>query len=241
MPLDQAVLDFQALGPVETAEGPRTRVMVVAARRTMIERLLAAVRRAGLRPEGIDLSAFALIRALQEPSTGESSPGVLYVHVAGLTNLAVAEGGTCLFTRTMAGGFEAIITQLAERRALTLEHSRQWLDHVGLLAPLDEIEGDPEIVYEARVALDDGVRRIADEVRNSLDFYRMQEDTASVDHAVLTGMANGIAGFAEELSRELGLHVLSGAVKGSSEDALGGVEPGRLAVAAGLAVAERQQ
>ena len=64
MPLDQAVLEHHALGIVETPDGPRTRVVLVAARRDMIDRVLEAVRRAGLRPHGIDLSAFAMIRAL---------------------------------------------------------------------------------------------------------------------------------------------------------------------------------
>ena len=37
MPLDQAVLEHHSLGIVETSEGPRTRVIVVAARREMIQ------------------------------------------------------------------------------------------------------------------------------------------------------------------------------------------------------------
>jgi len=44
-------------------------VVLVAAQRDMVERLLAAVRKAGLNAEGIDLSAFALIRALYRADT----------------------------------------------------------------------------------------------------------------------------------------------------------------------------
>ena len=43
------------------------RVLVVGARRDSVERLLAATRRAGLVPELVDLSAFAMIRALYVP------------------------------------------------------------------------------------------------------------------------------------------------------------------------------
>src|ERR1039457_3845402 len=60
MPLSNAVLDFPPLGIIDTPAGPRQRVVLVAAQRDMVERLLAAVRGAGLRPEGVDLSAFAL-------------------------------------------------------------------------------------------------------------------------------------------------------------------------------------
>ena len=64
MPLNNAVLDFHPLGVIDTPAGPRQRVVLVAAQRDMVEQLLAAVRGAGLTPEGIDLSAFALIRSL---------------------------------------------------------------------------------------------------------------------------------------------------------------------------------
>ena len=64
MPLANAVLDFHPLGVVDTPAGPRQKVVVVAAQRDMVERLLAAVRGAGLTPVGVDMSAFALIRSL---------------------------------------------------------------------------------------------------------------------------------------------------------------------------------
>ena len=75
MPLANAVLDFHALGVHDTPAGPRQQVVLVAAQRDMVERLLAAVRSAGLRPEGVDLSAFALIRSLyrHDPSMTAAS------------------------------------------------------------------------------------------------------------------------------------------------------------------------
>ncbi len=67
MPLNNAVMDFHPLGIVDTPAGPRQRVVLVAAQRDMIERLLAAVRRAGLiggggRPVGLRADPLALPR-----------------------------------------------------------------------------------------------------------------------------------------------------------------------------------
>src|SRR4051794_35257278 len=67
MPLDSAVLDFQPLDIVETDAGRRQRVLIVAARRDMVDRVLMACKTAGLKPEGIDLSAFAMIRRCTAP------------------------------------------------------------------------------------------------------------------------------------------------------------------------------
>jgi type IV pilus assembly protein PilM len=240
MPLDSAVLDFQPLGIVETENGPRQRVLIVAARRDMVDRVLAACRAAGLKPEGIDLSAFAMIRALYRPAASGPAEPVLYLSVGGLTNLAVAEGTTCLFTRVVGGGLEAIAVELAERKALTLDHARGWLRHVGLVTPLAEIESDDqdEIVEEARTVLLDGVRRIGGEVRNSLDFHHAQEGMSlRVQRAVLTGAAATVPGFDDALAAELGLPVTSGLVDGGPD----GVDPHLLTVAAGLAVEEAPQ
>ena len=101
MPLNEVVLDFQRVSESVDAEGnARTNVVVVAARETMIERLVEAVRAAGLRPVGIDLNAFALVRALAAGARDDSAR--VYCHLGAITNLAIAVGGSCLFTRPLA-------------------------------------------------------------------------------------------------------------------------------------------
>jgi type IV pilus assembly protein PilM len=235
MPLDQAVLEHQVLGTVETVDGPRTRAVLVAARRDMIDRLLEAATGAGLRPQGIDLSAFAMIRALHRPGT---SATVGYVSVGGITNVAVATGTTCLFTRTIAHGTESIAGELAERRALTLEHAHQWLQHVALENPVDELEGEPEIVAEARSVLTDAVRRIGAEIRNTLDFHLMQEGSTAVEQVVLTGPAVAIAGFSDQLREQIGLPIEAGRLPQAANGVFANGGADRYAVAAGLTVEE---
>ncbi|HLY48151.1 MAG TPA: type IV pilus assembly protein PilM [Solirubrobacteraceae bacterium] len=235
MPLEQAVLEHHTLGPVETSDGPRTRVVLVAARRDMIDRLLEAITRAGLRPQAIDLSAFAMIRALHRPEVAGTS---VYVNVGGITNLAIAEATTCVFTRVIPYGIESVAGELAERRGLTLEHSHGWLKHVGMVSPVEDVEGDSEIVVEARSVLTEGVRRIGDEVRNSLDFHVMQEGSSAIERVVLTGPAIAIPGFAEHIGQQIGLTVEVGLVSEAKAGGFGGIDAGRLAVAAGLTVEE---
>jgi type IV pilus assembly protein PilM len=233
MPMDEAVVDYQSLGVVPTAQGPRSRVVIVAVRREMVERLAHACQDAGLRLEGIDLSAFGMVRAL--PPTGDGA-AALYVNVAGLTNVAVASTAGCLFTRAAAGGLDAIAQSLSERGALTLEHSHQWMGHVGLLAELADVQGDEAIVATTRAALEEGVHQVADTVRNSLNFYRMQEGAERVEHGRLTGPAATIPGFAERLSDLLSLPVEPALVAVDAADP--SLDAGRLTVAAGLAFDE---
>jgi type IV pilus assembly protein PilM len=233
MPMNEAIVDHQPLGMVQTPSGqPKMRVVVVAVRREMVERITGACRAAGLELEGIDLSAFGMVRALGQR---DEQAAVLYLNVAGLVNVAVANASGCLFTRAAAGGLDAMVHTLVERRALTVEHARQWISHVGLLAPLDAVEGDPDVVGATRTVLEEGVHQLADTVRNSLNFYRTQESSETVERGVLTGPAVEVPGLTERLSELLRLPIEPAVVGAADADA---TDLGRLTVAAGLAVAE---
>jgi type IV pilus assembly protein PilM len=127
MPLDEAILDYQVIGQATSPEGTGAmRVIVVAAREPMILRLVDAVRGAGLRPDGIDLSAFALMRVIAPEHDAEPAPARVYCHLAGVTNLAVGVGNTCVFTRPLAtvwdGGSAEFTSMLAEEIRLSMDY-----------------------------------------------------------------------------------------------------------------------
>jgi type IV pilus assembly protein PilM len=217
MPLDQAVLQHQVVGgvPAQEGSGPQVDVVVIAARREMITSFLEPLRRAGLEPAGIDLSAFGMIRALASavepvPATASEAPAedaILYCNVGDVMNLAVARGRSCLFTRVSGTGVEAITARLATERGLSAEHAEQWLLHVGLELPLETIEGDPEIVAAARRALQEGTATLVDELRRSLDYYRALESAVPVSGVVLCGTGSAIPGLAGAMEEQVGLSI----------------------------------
>jgi type IV pilus assembly protein PilM len=238
MPLENAVLDFHATGIVDTPEGPRQRIVLVAARRDMVMDVLTSARSAGLKPIGIDLSAFGMVRALQY--AGEGSGPELLVSIGGLTNLAISDDGICGFTRVAGSGLESLAVELAERRELTLVEARTWLHHVGLEADVSTVDGDPKIVADARTVLTAGARRIAGEVRSSLDFHHGQANgDGNVKRVLLTGPAVAVAGFSTALQGELGLDVQERVVSGSKGTNLELLDAACLTVPAGLAVEQR--
>jgi len=236
MPLADAVLDFHEVGTVDTPQGPRQRVILVAARRDMISEVLTAVRAAGLKPSAIDLSAFGMIRALERQRRKDDSPE-LFVAVGGLTNLALADHGVCPFTRVAGSGLEGLAVDLAARWELTTQQARTWIYKVGLEGDLADVEGDGAIAADAREVLRTGVRRIATEIRASLDFQQGRaEDGCAVERVVLTGPAVAVAGFAPALETELGLAVQARVVASREDLGLSMLDAGCLSVAAGLAV-----
>jgi type IV pilus assembly protein PilM len=123
MPLDEAVLDHQVAGVVEGPDGtPRMQVVVVAARRSMIDAVVEAAKSAGLKPEGIDLDAFALVRVLAA-SAGDDDARV-FCHLGGVTNLAVAVGSSCFFTRPLSAAWddEDASSRLADEIRLSIDY-----------------------------------------------------------------------------------------------------------------------
>jgi len=236
MPVADAVLDYHDVGLIDTPDGPRQRIILVAARRDMINEVLTAVRAAGLKPAAIDLSAFGMIRALQRQRRESDGPE-LFVSVGGLTNLAISDRGVCAFTRVAGGGLESLAADLAGRWELTTAQARTWISKVGLEGDLTQMAGDAKIAADAREILTVGVRRIATEVRASLDFQQGRvEDGSAVQRVVLTGPAVAVDGFGAALQAELGLEVEPRVVTSTDDLNLGPLDAGCLSVAAGLAV-----
>lgn len=222
MPLDQTVIDHRVVGGTPGTDGntPQIDVIVVAARRDMIAASLQPLRDAGLEPVGVDLSAFGMIRALAGETITATEPGeandqpapsaVLYCNVGDVTNLAVAKGRSCLFTRVSPVGLEDMAASFSTAVGLSQEHARMWLQHVGLAQPLEQVEGDPNVVAKARTALDNGASALLDELRLSLDFYGAQEAAVPVQRIVLCGPGSGIPGLAEQMEPVLGLPIATG-------------------------------
>jgi type IV pilus assembly protein PilM len=221
MPLEQAVIDHRVVGGAPGADGgtPQIDVIVVAARRDMIAASLKPLRDAGLEPVGVDLSAFGMIRALAD-ETAVAAPdeaddqavagAVLYCNVGDVTNLAVAKGRSCLFTRVSPVGLEDMAASFSSAVGLSQEHARMWLQHVGLTQPLEQVEGDPAVVAKARTALDNGASALLDELRLSLDFYGAQEAAVAVQRIVFCGPGSAIPGLAERMEPALGLPIAIG-------------------------------
>jgi type IV pilus assembly protein PilM len=126
MPLDEAVLDHQVASYSEAPDGSaRMQVVLVAARRSMIEGVLEAAKQAGLKPEGIDLDAFALVRTLASASeVGPDDNARVYCHLGGVSNLAIAVGTACFFTRPLSAVWddEDAGARLADEIRLSIDY-----------------------------------------------------------------------------------------------------------------------
>ena len=126
IPIDEAVLDFQILSEGTAADGsPSKRVLLVVAYRDLIAAYVEACRLAGIRLLGVDLEAFALLRALTpafatEPGGGSERSALVAISIGSERSvLGVSDGFSCEYTRVLDWGGNALTDALA--RGLELE------------------------------------------------------------------------------------------------------------------------
>ena len=227
IPLDEAVLDYQVLSEGVDGEGqPTKRVLLVVAYRDLIDTYVAATREAGLRLVGIDLEAFALLRALTPmdtpvPMTGVERSALVAVSLgADRTTIAVSDGFTCEFTRVIEWGGASLTGALARALGIEPDDAERIKKEIALEGTLVPEGLDEEGAAKAREALRTGLTTFARELVSSLQFYQGQPDSLGIREVVLAGGTAELRGLAGALQSLIGVNVRVG-------DPLTGVTPSK--------------
>jgi type IV pilus assembly protein PilM len=169
MPVDQAIVDSHVIEEFTNANGARMlRLLLVAAAREMVTSCLEAVQRAGLKPVMVDLTSFAVIRALGrvDPVGLEGQAEALVDIGARVTNIAVHQGGVPRFVRVLLMGGADLTTAISERMGIPFEQAEAIKHQYGLAATPADRDAHP-----AGRVLDAAATTFVDEVRGSLDYY----------------------------------------------------------------------
>jgi type IV pilus assembly protein PilM len=244
IPIDEAVLDYVVLGEGVDAEGqPTRRILLVVAYRELIDRYAEACRKAGITLAGIDLEAFALLRALQAPQDGVGNdPSAALVAVAighERSTFAVSNGRVCEFTRVLEWGGAAINVAIA--RVLNAAPSEvEGVKHSLTLTDSTVPEGlSAADATKAVEATRKAIQTFARELVSSLQYYQNQPGSLGIAEIVLTGGTAHLPGLAGELERLIGVRVRVGDPLGRMKVSKRVGEPeqiGSLAVAIGLGI-----
>ena len=214
IPLDEAVLDYHVLGESLDADGAAMqRVLLVVAYRELVERYVSACKKAGITLAGVDLEAFALLRALGAPRAEDTEADSALVAVSighDRSTFAVSNGRICEFTRVIEWGGATLSVAIA--RALDLAPSE--VEQLKRLVSLESPAVPEGIAPEQYAAAVDAVRRqvqaFARELVSSLQFYQHQPGSLGIGEIVITGGSAGLAGLAVELQSLIGVRVRVG-------------------------------
>ena len=196
--MDNVELDFQITDP--EGEGLQMKVLLVAAKRELVENKLALVHEAGLQPSTVDVDAFALHNAL-EINYPESMRGL-----SGLVNIGhdtttvnILENGVPVLTRDLTFGTRRLTQDLQRERGLTAEEAEQALRGGG--------DGDDSL----GAFLAERAQEVARGVERATTFLETQEVKEGMSNLYLCGGGVGVPGLAEALADRLDVatHVAS--------------------------------
>lgn len=200
IPVEDAELDFHVLDTyTNDAGGQMLRMLLVAAHKDMVGSHLAAVEAAGLKPVGIDLNPFAILRTIHADTTMQSGPEVVIDIGAGVTDIIVHHAGVPKFVRILVLGGDDITDALMGGMSLERHTAEEMKQQIGA----DGSGPDPT----AGQIVADQARSFIDEIRSSLDFYRAQVGGDPLAKVSVTGGGALLRGLPEALGDALRLPV----------------------------------
>jgi type IV pilus assembly protein PilM len=189
--------DFQILG--DNPYNPtQMEVLIVAAKKEIIEGYTDVIEAAGLSPAIMDVDSFALETMYEENYDFDENDVAVLINIgASITNLNAVKGGVSIFTRDFTLGGNAVTEAVAQNMGVSFEEAEK--------AKINGA-GDDE---QARSVFKEGLIAYADpicsEIERSVDYFRSTFGAETIKQILLSGGGAMIPGIAADLSRRLGI------------------------------------
>jgi len=202
MPADEAVLDFFPTSGDVVDSRPVMNGMLVAVSTEMVTQVLGATDKAGLDLKAIDLSAFAIYRALSDGAT--DSKTVAFVDLgARVTTVAVYSRGTPRVIRHLDGGTLSITDGISSTLGITFDDAYNAL-HGTVVSGLTN---------DAIAAIRAQTYALFEGLRQTIQYYGSSANAEPIAEIVLTGGGSLVPNLPQALASAARLPVSLGDVK----------------------------
>jgi type IV pilus assembly protein PilM len=238
IPIEEAMLDYHL---VEDTTAP-DRVLLAVAYRDLVDRFTDTCAAAKIELAGIDIEAFALLRAVGgEPlPAGERAEAARVAVSIGhdRTTVAVSDGRVCEFTRVLDWGGARVTAAIERALEVDADEADRIKRSIDISNNAPEDPGDERTTKAVEAARRE-VHGLARELASSLHFYQDQPDSLGFAEIAITGGGAHLQGLAEQLEELIGIsvHVADPFARvGSGHGISSGGQDGSLAVAIGLGI-----
>jgi type IV pilus assembly protein PilM len=188
--MENVNLDFQILDPNGT--GPQMRVLLVAAKRELIENRMSLLADAGLTVAAIDVDAFALHNAFEHNYPDALRGLIALVNIGhDTTNVNLLENGVPILVRDIPFGSRRLREALQRERGFTAELAENTLQGKGS----DDI----------RSLVDERVDELAVGVERAAAFIVAQSGGDGIGRCFLSGGGASIPGMVSAMGARLGV------------------------------------
>ena len=234
-PLDEVTIDSMILGRTEAGGAVKLDVLLVAAKKDLINDHMTILRGASLQPVIIDVDAFAFLNCFEENYKPSPDETVALLNIgAELTNINIYNAGVSRFSRDIPVAGDTVTDGIVQRLNCSYSRAEEMKLRHGAPMPgdnetltmeadsgsslLDTIRGtveritgedlgeeSPELVVEAVIRSVLG--NLTNEVRRSIQFYENQPNGKPVQRLAMGGGMSMMKNLDQYLSGELGLQV----------------------------------
>ncbi len=182
-------LDFQILNPL--AEGLQMEVLLVAAKRELVDNKVSLLLDAGVSPSVIDVDAFALHNAF-EYNYPEAMEGIVALVNVGheTTNVNILEDGGLILTRDIPFGSRRVREDLQRERGFTAEQAED------IVQGREELAEMPQLVESSADEVAVGIERAS-------AFLMTRQSGAGLGQIFLSGGGSRIPGMSDALGRRM--------------------------------------
>jgi type IV pilus assembly protein PilM len=191
--MENVQLDFQILDP--DGDSSQMAVLLVGAKRELIEHRLSLLTDAGLNPLAIDVEAFALHNAFERNYPQLREAMVALVNIGNeTTNVNLLQHGIPVLVRDVPFGTRRLRESLQRERGLGSEQAEDVLQG----------RSDPAVL---RALLDERIDELVVGIERAAAFIVAQSGGEGVRRVYLSGGGAGINGIGQALSHRMGVPV----------------------------------
>lgn len=203
MAVEQSVLDFYPLEEVVRNDGAVLSGLLVAADRETVLANVSCVEQAGLVVQAVDLTSFAVLRALGKQAGSDVETEALLDVGARVTNIVIHRGGVPVFVRILLMGGQDVTDAVADAMRVSPTQAEAMKQQIGHAPPVAENE-------DLFRTVNGQARDFVDEVMGSLDYFAASNPGPRVQRILVSGGGSRLGGLVDRLARDTGLPVLAG-------------------------------
>jgi type IV pilus assembly protein PilM len=200
VPLEEVQLEYQVLSkPKKGAVGEKMQVLLVASKKTVVERVNDLFDAAGLELVNLETGLLAGYRSIagMVPQTG----GVAFLNMGALsTDILIVESGKMMLTYAISTGGLVLTRAIQQGLGLTGQQAEEYKRAYGL----DQTQLEGKVV----ASLTPVMNILIGEIRKAVQYYQSSQMGSGITTVLLTGGASYLRGLPAYLTQMLSAEVM---------------------------------
>jgi len=192
--IDEVYLDFQNLH-TDTEDNNRTDVMLVAAKKEVVDSYLEMMKKAGVVAGVVDVDAFALENSFEDNFGLEETVALVDIGASKM-NINIIYNGASILARDVAVGSRQLTEQIQSRLDVSFSEAENL--KIGATDATEATENISDIFSST-------CRQWIGEIKRALDFFYTNHHDQNINKIVLSGGGSRVKGLAELLQKETGI------------------------------------